>query len=228
MKRATLLLLSLSLILVLVGWFLLVWTPRSDAIAETEVEITEVQAQQATTQARIAGLRGVREQAPALQADLAAAESLLPRDTALPSALRQLQSAADASNANLVSVSPSRPEAVEGATPGLYAMGVTAEVRGTYFQVVDTLRRLEDPAISPRGLLWSGTDITIDEEAGAPNLIVILTGRMYAVLPEPPAPEVGTTEPAATDETADAGETADADESADADETPEGDAEGDQ
>jgi hypothetical protein len=30
-------------------------------------------------------------------------------------------------------------------------MGVTAEVRGTYFQIVDTLRRLEDPAISPRG-----------------------------------------------------------------------------
>jgi hypothetical protein len=227
MKRATLLLLSLSLVLVLVGWFLLVWTPRSDAIAETQVQIADIQAQQATTQARIGDLRGVREQAPALQADLAAAESLLPRDTALPSALRQLQSAADASNANLVSVSPSRPEAVEGAAPGLYAMGVTAEVRGTYFQIVDTLRRLEDPAISPRGLLWSGTDITIDEDAGAPNLIVILTGSMFAVLPEPPAPEVGTAEPATTDEAADADETADADEPAD-DETPEGDAEGDQ
>jgi hypothetical protein len=228
MKRATLLLLSLSLVLVLVGWFLLVWTPRSDAIAETEVQIVDVQAQQATTQARIADLRGVREQAPALQADLAAAESLLPRDTALPSALRQLQSAADASNANLVSVSPSRPEAVEGAAPGLYAMGVTAEVRGTYFQIVDTLRRLEDPAISPRGLLWTGTDITIDEEAGAPNLIVILTGSMFAVLPEPPAPEVGTAEPATTDEVAEGDEAADADESADAQESPEGDAEGDQ
>jgi hypothetical protein len=222
MKRTTLLLLSLSLVLVLVGWFLLVWSPRSEAIAEAEVQIADVQAQQATTEARIETLRGVREQAPALQADLAAAESLLPRDTALPSALRQLQSAADASNANLVSVSPSKPEVIEGAAPGLYAMGVTAEVRGTYFQIVDTLRRLEDPAISPRGLLWSGTDITIDEEAGAPNLIVVLTGRMFAVLPEPPAPEVGTAEPATTDEAADA------DESAETDETPEGDAEGDQ
>jgi hypothetical protein len=228
MKRTTLLLLSLSLVLVLVGWFLLVWSPRSEAIAETEVQIADAQAQQATTEARIETLRSVREQAPALQADLAAAESLLPRDTALPSALRQLQSAADASNANLVSVSPSRPEVIEGAAPGLYAMGVTAEVRGTYFQIVDTLRRLEDPAISPRGLLWSGTDITIDEEAGAPNLIVILTGRMYAVLPEPPAPEVETDVPATTDEGADEDESADAVESADADETPEGDAEGDQ
>jgi hypothetical protein len=228
MKRATLLFLSLSLVLVLVGWFLLVWTPRSDAIAETEVQIADVQAQQATTQARIADLRGVREQAPALQADLAAAESLLPRDTALPSALRQLQSAADASNANLVSVSPARPEAVEGAAPGLYAMGVSAELRGTYFQIVDTLRRLEDPAISPRGLLWTGTDITIDEEAGAPNLIVILTGNMFAVLPEPPAPEVGTAEPAPTDEAAGGDEASEADESADAQESPEGDAEGDQ
>jgi hypothetical protein len=232
MKRTTLLLLSLSLVLVLVAFYLLVWTPRSDAIAEAEVQIADVQAQQATTEARIVELRGVREQAPALQADLAAAESLLPRDTALPSALRQLQSAADASNANLVSVSPSRPEAVQGAAPGLYGMVVTAEVRGTYFQVVDTLRRLEDPAISPRGLVWTGTDITIDEDAGAPNLIVILTGRMYAVLPEAPASDVEAPDQLPTDDTTDEAttdeETTEADESADAEPTSEGDAEGDQ
>jgi hypothetical protein len=227
MKRATILLTVLGLILVLVAWFLLVWSPRAEAITETENQVVEVQAQQVTTQARIATLQGVREEAPQLQADLAAAESLLPRDTALPSALRQLQSAADASNANLVSVSPSRPEAVEGAEPGLYAIGLTAEVRGTYFQIVDTLRRLEEPSISPRGLVWSGTDMTIDEEGGAPNLIVVLTGRMFAVLPAPPAPETtadGTAAPGDEAATGDEANPDDAETATDA----EGDTEGDQ
>jgi Tfp pilus assembly protein PilO len=186
MKRATLLLTVLGLVLVLAAWFMFVWSPRAEAITETEASIVDVQAQQATTQNRIAELQGVREQAPQLQAELAAAESLLPRDTALPSALRQLQTAADESQATLVSVSPARPEAVENATPGLFAMTLSAELRGTYFQIVDVLRRLEDPAISPRGIVWDSAGMGVDETA--PNLTVTLTGRMFAVLPSPPAP----------------------------------------
>lgn len=195
MKRVTLVLTGLGLVLLLVVWYLLVWTPRAEAITAAEASIADVQAQQATARTRIVALEGVREQAPQLQADLAAAESLLPRDTALPSALRQLQQAADDSNATLVSVSPARPEPVEGADPQLYQLPLTLELRGTYFQIVDVLRRLEDPSISPRGIVWSDAGFVLDEEA--PDLIVSLTGRMFAVLPAPPAPETGTTAPAA-------------------------------
>jgi Tfp pilus assembly protein PilO len=209
MKRTTLLLTVLSLILTLVAWYMLLWMPRADALAETEAQVVDVQAQQATTQARITALQGVREEAPQLQAELAAAESLLPRDTALPSALRQLQAAADASNANLVSVAPSRPEAVEGASPGLFSIGLNSELRGTYFQVVDTLRRLEDPSISPRGLTWDAVSIVIDDEAGAPNLVVMLAGRMFAVLPATPAPGVEPTDPEAAETDATNDEAAD-------------------
>ncbi|WP_052667338.1 type 4a pilus biogenesis protein PilO [Nitriliruptor alkaliphilus] len=186
MKRVTLLLTGLGLVLLVVAWFMLVWSPRADALAETEVQIANVQTEQTTARSRILALQGVREQAPQLQADLAAAESLLPRDTALPSALRQLQQAADASNANLVSVSPARPEPVEGAPAGLYAMTVNAELKGTYFQIIDVLRRLEDPAISPRGFVWGAATFAIDETA--PDLTVALSGRMFAVLPAPPPP----------------------------------------
>lgn len=201
MKRATLVLTGLGLVLLLVAWYMLVWTPRAEALDAAESQIVDVQAQQATTRTRIADLQGVREQAPQLQAELAAAESLLPRDTALPSALRQLQQAADASNATLVAVAPARPEAVEGAE-GLYVLPLNAELRGTYFQIIDALRRLEDPAISPRGITWASAAFTIDETA--PNLVVTLAGRMFAVLPQPPAPETGASDPpAAVDEAED-------------------------
>lgn len=206
MKRATLLLVGLGLILVLVLWYLLLWTPAQEELATVETSITDVQATQATTRSRIASLEGVREQAPQLQAELAAAESLLPRDTALPSALRQLQLAADQSGATLVSVSPARPELVEGSQAGLYAMLLNAEVRGSYFQIVDTLRRLEDPSISPRGIVWDSAALTIDEY---PELITVLSGRMFAVLPQPPAPDTGTAEPAPADGEAADGEPTD-------------------
>lgn len=209
MKRATLLLAVLGTILVVVAWYLLVWSPRAEALTDAETAIVDVQAQQATTRSRIVALQGVREQAPQLQADLAAAESLLPRDTALPSALRQLQQAADASNATLVAVAPTHPEAIEGAD-GLYVMGLTGELRGTYFQIIDTLRRLEDPSISPRGLTWGTAVFTVDSDAGAPELIVNLSGQMFAVLPQPPAVDAGTAEAPATEGETTDGEAGDA------------------
>jgi hypothetical protein len=200
MKRTTMLLAGLILILVVVGWYLLAFAPRSEALDEIETQILDVQAQQQTTQTRIIELQGVREEAPQLQAELAAGESVLPRETAQPSALRQLQQAADASGATLVSVTPARPVAVEGAPVGLYAMPLNAEVRGGYFQVIDVLRRLEDPSISPRGVVWDSAAITIDETR--PDLVVVLSGRMFSVLPAPPAteaPEPGAPDAAETD-----------------------------
>lgn len=199
MKRTTLLLTALGLVLVLAGWYLLVWSPRNDALTAAEVATTEVQAQQDLTRSRVAALQAVREEAPQLQAELAAAESLLPRDTSLPSTLRQLQQAADASNATLVSVSPMQPVAVEGATPGLYAIALNAEVRGSYFQIIDVLRRLEDPTISPRGMVWDNVSIAMGDEA--PELVVALTGRMFSVLPVPPAVDTATTDAPAVDAT---------------------------
>jgi hypothetical protein len=199
MKRATLLLSFLGAILVVVAWYMLMWTPRAEALAQAETSIADVQAQQATTRTRIADLQGIREQAPQLQAELAAAESLLPRDTALPSALRQLQQAADASNATLVSVAPARPEVVEGADPQLFQLPVNLELRGTYFQIIDVLRRLEDPSISPRGMVWDGATFEIDD--AAPDLVVTLNGRMFSVLSQPPAPGTGTSGDASADAT---------------------------
>lgn len=184
MKRTTLLLLVLGVILVLVAWYVLLFNPRVEALNTVEDEIVALETQQAAVRGRIAELEGVREQAPQLQADLAATESLLPRDTALPSALRQLQQAADDSNATLVSVAPARPVLVDG-TEDLYAITLSVEIRGSYFQIVDALRRIEDPAISPRGILWTSSAMTIDEY---PTLVTVLSGEMYAQLPQPPAP----------------------------------------
>lgn len=187
MSRTVTLLVALGALLILILWYLLLWSPRADALETIEADIERVVGEQSLAQAQIARLQQVREEAPDLQAELAAGAALLPQEAAQPAALRQLQQAAADSGATLVSVSPGRPEAVvtEGGTAtDLYAMSLNLELRGAYFQIVDTLRRLEDPTISPRGFLWDNVSLSVDEY---PTLTVTVSGRMFSILEAPPA-----------------------------------------
>jgi Tfp pilus assembly protein PilO len=193
MTRTAVLLSALAAILVVALFWLLWWSPSQDELAQIREETDQVLAQQAELEVRLRALQAVREQAPEAEAVLAAGEAIVPRGTALPSALRQLQLSADEAGLRLVSVSPGRPVAVEGAPANLGELPVSVEVEGGYFQIVDFLRRIEDPTISPRGLEWADASFAIAEY---PTLTASLSGRMYAQLPAPPPVEEPATEPA--------------------------------
>jgi hypothetical protein len=197
MSRATTLLVALGAVVVLVVWYLLLWSPRVETLETIAADLETTQGEQAVTQSRIADLQLVREQAPDVQDELTAAAAVLPDETALPSALRQLQQAAADSGATLVSVAPGRPtDPVEGTT-SLYGLTLTIELRGAYFQIVDTLRRLEDPTISPRGFVWDNVAISVEEY---PSLTVAVNGRMFADLPAAPAPAAPGADPAVAED----------------------------
>jgi Tfp pilus assembly protein PilO len=193
MTRTTVLLSALAAILVVALFWLLLWSPRQDELAQISEETDQVLAQQAELEGRLRALQAVREQAPEAEAVLAAGEAVVPRGTALPSAFRQLQLSADEAGLRLISVSPGRPGAVEGGPATLGELPVNVELEGSYFQVVDFLRRIEDPTISPRGLEWANASLSI---ADYPMLTVSLSGRMYAQLPAPPPAEEPVAEPA--------------------------------
>lgn len=194
MSRAARLLVALGALVVVVAWYLLVWSPRVESLEAVEADIDATLAQQSQTQVRIGELQLTREQAPDLQAELAAAAAVIPDETALPGALRQLQQAADDSGVRLVSVTPGRPTEEASAVPGLYAMTLSLQLEGGYFQIVDTLRRLEDPTISPRGMVWDNLSLSVTEH---PMLTVTASGRMFATLAAPPtAPVEGEAAPA--------------------------------
>lgn len=183
MSRQVLLLSALGAVLLLVAFYFLAWAPQSERIAEIETEIEATLAQQAQTTTRIRALEEVRARAPEIEAAIGATDALIPRDPALPSALRQLQLAADDSGVTLLTVASGRPTAVgEG---GAAELTVTISMTGSYFQVVDFLRRVEDPSITPRAILWSTAAVSVAEY---PELSVSLSGSMYAVLPPTTAP----------------------------------------
>jgi hypothetical protein len=155
--------------------------------------------------AEIDRLQTVREQAPDVEAELAAADAIVPRDASLPAALRQLQLAADEAGIVLSSISTGRPaELPDPPEGGLSAIGLSLQVAGGYFQVVDFLRRVEDPSITSRGILWTTATVARTDEA-YPELQVTLAGNAFAVIPLTTLPEPEP-EPEPDDETDEADE----------------------
>jgi Tfp pilus assembly protein PilO len=198
MKRSQILLSVLGAILIVALFYVLLFQPAREEVATIEASIVTEQTAQQELAVEIARLRAVREQAPEVEAQLAAAEAIVPRDAALPSALRQLQLAADEAGIVMQSVTTSRPTLLEGSADGegsaqglpteaLAAVDVNVQLIGGYFQVVDFLRRIEDPAISPRGLDWNNATVARSGDE-YPNLQVSLSGQLYALISVPPPP----------------------------------------
>jgi Tfp pilus assembly protein PilO len=188
MKRSQVLLSVLAAVLVTALFAVFVYQPQREALADVEADIVAQEDIQAALQMELARLRAVRETAPEVEADVAMMQAILPPDSAeLPSALRQLQAAADDSGVTLVLVNMGRPAPVDGAIEGLASLTVGMQLEGTYFQIVDVLRRLEDPAITPRGFDWINVTVAPVEY---PELTVTLDGLAYALMQTAPAEPV--------------------------------------
>lgn len=195
MSRVTLLVAVLIAALVGVLFYMFAWRPKTNEIADLGDQRDAVQQQTRALEQQIQDLEQVRANAPEVEQSIIASQAIIPRDLAIPSALRQFQTAADESGVSLVSITPSRPDQIEEATPGLVVIDVNITVTGGYFQLVDFLRRVEDPAITPRAVVWRLATIAVDETY--PTLRATVGGEMYALLP-PPVEETEEPEPDAT------------------------------
>lgn len=196
MNRSMVALLGLAAVALIALSFMFLIKPKMDEAAELRAEAEDVRTQQSQVRAQIASLEEVRATSPDLEAQLAATSAIIPEDPALPAALRQLQVAADDSGVTLVSVAPGDPTSagVEG-MPNLSAISINLQLTGGYFQVVDFLRRIEDPVITARGILIQDVSVTPEEY---PTLSVSVSGTMFSILEQPaqdqPAPQPTETE----------------------------------
>lgn len=167
-----------------VAFYFFLWSPKNAETAEINEQIDTVEAEQVQLRARIAELEQLRATAPEIEAAIVAAQSIVPRDLALPSATRQLQLAADESGVDMRTITFQQTSQVDGAEPGTVSIDLGVTIEGGYFQIVDFLRRVEDPAITPRGIVWNNLSLA---PSAYPTLNASLTGSMYAKLPAPPA-----------------------------------------
>ena len=206
MNRRTTILAVLGAVLVTALTWVLLYQPKNVEVAELQAATAAAEVRGAELALRVGELRAVRENAPEAEAQLIAGTAIIPGEPSLPAMLRQLQMSADDAGVTVKAMAPGRPEPVtiEGAGEGLARMGLVVDVEGEYFQLVDFLRRLEDPTISPRGVLWQGAIVNSEYE-DYPALTISLQGEIFAVMPvlTPEPVEVPSAETDAEDPEAD-------------------------
>ena len=177
MTRVGWLLTGLLCVLLVVGWYFLIFSPTSEDIevvrADTERTLTEAEQQRA----RAAQLREVRQRAPEAEAALNAGQTLIPEEPSIPALFRQLQQAADDAGVRLPTINPSAPSVVTVGGEEVTAIGVSMTLRGSYFQIVDLARRIEDPLLTPRALRWDAASLSPTD---FPELTVSLSGQVYS------------------------------------------------
>lgn len=196
MNRQATLLGILGAVLVIALWWLFLYSPGQDDLQVVEDEIVSAETEQASLRQRVAALEGVRSRAPELEAAIAQLGSIVPDDPALSGALRQVGAAADDAGLSFDAFVTTRPAASEDDT-SLYVATVNITASGSYFQLVDFLRRVEDPAITARGIEFTNLTVTTDEY---PSLTINLSGEMYSVLDPVPTPPDPAAEAAPADE----------------------------
>lgn len=177
MTRVGWLLVGLLSILLVVGWYFLIYSPTSEDIDTVRAETESVQQLTQLELMRAAELRAVREAAPEAESRLAFGRSLVPEDPAIPGLFRQLQQAVDDSGARLETIVPGAPTMVELEGIEYSSVTVSITLEASYFQTVDIARRLEDPTITPRAIRWVSASITPTE---FPTLNVTLSGEVFS------------------------------------------------
>lgn len=180
-------------LVVLVLWYFLLWSPRSDDLEAAKARRETAQQQQVQLQSEIARLRAAQKDEPLLRAQLETLRTSVPDEPNLAQFILDANDAAIRSGIDFISIAPSVPApAAAGAaapppvTPG--APGAPAptgappadiklslQIRGGYFQVLDFLNRLD---ALPRLVVTDGLNIS-SEATASPRLTVALTARMF-------------------------------------------------
>jgi type IV pilus assembly protein PilO len=197
------------------GWFLLVSPKRSDA-SELKAQTATQESANVALQQKLEELKAQQADLPKQRARLAAIETKIPDNPALPSLIRDLTAASRKVGVAIDTMSPSVPVAVS-ATPGvvtaapaasagstagtgaaatpasapapaLYQVPLTLNVTGSYFELEQFVNKLEG---LKRSLLVTGFTVTPKVTDEAPDdLTLALTGRVFLSQDAAPAANV--------------------------------------
>lgn len=217
-RRAPLLAAAAAVLLTILTWMFLI-TPEREERAALLQETETIRGRQDRLELEIERLEEIRDNELEVRAAIARLEQYIPLGPGQPSAIRQLQLAADAAGVEITALTFAEPAVVPDAPsphePGsiLAQIPVTLTVEGGYFQGTDFMRRMESEL--PRAIAVDSLTAT---EAQAPRrfptLSVTMTARIFTVVPASAVPGAdlpdAPSEDAADDEGDGAGEPGDA------------------
>lgn len=182
--RRRVLIFILALIVVLVGYYFLAFSPQSDRIEQATADADAAEAQVQKLKIELARRQELQARAPQLREQAKTLDDAMPNDPQLAQFILQVQDSANISGIEWLSVNPTPPAA---GTSGFQVVALTMNVEGGYFQMQDFLVRLEtlSRAVRIDGLNLAPAGST--QGRGSPKLTAALTMKLFVAAPPPPA-----------------------------------------
>ncbi len=192
MTRRNMLIAGAAAGLVLVLWYVLLWSPRKADLAEARDRREKAAVMRDELAIRVTRLRASQKDEPMKRAQVEALRTTIPDDPNLAAFILDTNDAATKSGIDFMSIAPSEP------APGAAVAGVAAvntstaaggapatagappaevklqlQITGGYFQVLDFLNRINE---MPRLVITDALNVSSDEKA---KLSVGVTARMF-------------------------------------------------
>jgi len=189
------------LVIVLLWWFLL-YKPLGDDLSSAQAQTSNEQKKTDSLQADLTRLQSQAKNASQQQAKLRALDAAVPKTPDLGEFIIQANNIADSSGISFLSIAPSPPAAGQG---GASVINMTITISGSFFQLQDYLRQLEQLerlvivdgisiSASGGGSTTGSSTNTSSSSTGDTTLSVSLTARMFTrAAPTGPSGSTGST-----------------------------------
>lgn len=203
MSRRVIVIAAAAAVLVLLGWYALLWSPAKSDLDKAEQRTAAAESQEQQLQTQINRLRDVQRQEPLRRAQLETLRTAIPDTPNLGQFILDVNDAATRAGIRFISIAPTEPRAPTAvvaptttttaagatttttATTGTTAatvpvatppaeIALTFQIQGGYYPVLDFLNRLDR---LPRLVVTDAVNISSNEDTGL--LTVGLTARMF-------------------------------------------------
>ena len=190
LKRNPLIAIGAALLVIVLLWYFLLYAPLGDDLSSAQEQTSAEQKKTDGLQADLARLQSQAKNSTQQAALLRKLDAAVPEQPDLAEFIIQANDIADQSGISFLSISPSPPAAGTGAT----VIGLNITIQGSFFQLEDYLRLLEQlerlvivDSISISASSGGSSDGSTDTSSSGTSLGVTLTGRMFTRAAAPAA-----------------------------------------
>ena len=174
MNRRAILIAAGGGVLVLVLWYLLLWSPRQNAISEAKERRETAELEVGRLRTTLARLEELKQNEALTLSRLEELRVAVPEQPNLAQFILDVNEAANRAGIDFLSVTPSPPAASGTGATAVSSIGLAMSVNGGYFQVIDYLNRLAD---LPRVVVIDSLTLSPDESGR--ELSVAVQARMF-------------------------------------------------
>lgn len=179
---------AIVFVVLVAGWYLLLWKPTTQKVASLNSQVSAVVLQQSKLEAQLLSLKASAKHLTSLKAEATTLSNAIPSQPSLANFVDDLNQAGSAAGLSITTISPTQPQLVGGvivptAGSGVPSIAFSISTEGGYYQLLQFLHNLDflprfvaidSISFSPTTAIPPGFS-----PADAPIISASLTGRFF-------------------------------------------------